>query len=98
MAFVMFVVVLIFLVVWPLIWYYYFKAKYAVAPTQPSTMTIDPNNILMEPTFYRGETKLAFALGSHTYILSADDAESFIKRMRANNLTVRTMNEIKSLQ
>lgn len=97
MAFAMFLVVLIFLVVWPFVWYYYFKAKYSVTPTPSSVIYVDPNHIIMEPIYDGGEMRLSFVVGPTTCIMNYRDAETFVRRMKANNLTIGTMNEVKSL-
>ena len=98
MSFLMLFFILAWLVGWPILSYLYVKHTYGIPePVKEGPKRIQSGKIKITPITNEHETVVAMKIGNQVYIGEDRDITDLLRRLKATQMTVRTMNEVQEL-
>lgn len=98
MGFVIMVLVLMWLVIWPLVSYSYFKSHAPKAAPEPLTrFYTNASDFDVETTIERGTAKVVVDVENRTYILSTVETEKLIRSLDRTRMNALSVNELRKM-
>lgn len=92
------VVVLLWLVIWPIVMYYYFQEEATSHAHAPTRVEVGKETFTIAPTITSQGVRIAMNANGTMFILDDASAGQLIRKLRTTQLTVNSMQEVQKLE